>query len=745
MKQFSDSAAAALSTRHLDRARLLVEIAAQSDRPTLRFGPRAENYQGERYEGILLDAGPLRSRLDPFSLRMQPGGLVITVANNRPFMRWNRFSDLLADHALIYADVTVYWVAGNGSASFVLFRGKIERALSATEETCKLDAAESAQALEDKLPLNRVDKTEYPGADPDHVGKIAPHVYGRVKRLTCLAVDAGTISTLVDDINDSVTTIEVTDSSAFPSSGTVQIDAEKITYTGNAINQLPGCGRGASGTAALAHNKGAKVAEVQSSYIYLVADHRVKAIDAVYVDDVRQPLDPAKIETYTGQPGEELAGYEGKAVVAFNARPYIQKQINVTHTDTDNIDFTPGETNITIIPNGWGGNLVNNPTNAYDEKDQTFATINMPGGWFRLDFPSTSYGSISEQKVKVKLGAAANPWTIGGGWSPNSLQINTTGWYTFTKTGGNWDDDVTFIPPAGAGAYSLYEVEKIVQYEQSMTKSGGGTGTLTGNTVAETVVGRAVAADVEGYKDTTGDYGGSGTLIERPDHIRKHMLIELFGLTSAEIDQDSFDDAGAQFAANSYTLAVVLDRVWTFTELAAAMAVQTRTAIFWSQGAERMKWLDESPSPDGGIPHESIVEYEIRHGARARIRNALNALYGRRWDRSGDESYQDSVKAQDADSQNLYGAVAQTFYWDWITESAMAQDVVDFWLEFLKHERLFISGEVFWPALKYDPGDVVTFSDLPLFDNRSPSPRFLITRLGYAADRDTVEIEGVEV
>lgn len=57
------------------------------------------------------------------------------------------------------------------------------------------------------------------------------------------------------DITSTATTITLVDSSSYPPTGTVYIDYEQITYTGNADNTLSGCVRGANSTTAAAHTK----------------------------------------------------------------------------------------------------------------------------------------------------------------------------------------------------------------------------------------------------------------------------------------------------------------------------------------------------------------------------------------------------------------------------------------------------------------------------------------------------------
>ena len=70
------------------------------------------------------------------------------------------------------------------------------------------------------------------------------------------------MSNLTSDINDSVTTISVINTNPFTASGTVQIDDEKITYTGVDGTSLTGCSRGAASTSAASHTSRAIVTQI---------------------------------------------------------------------------------------------------------------------------------------------------------------------------------------------------------------------------------------------------------------------------------------------------------------------------------------------------------------------------------------------------------------------------------------------------------------------------------------------------
>jgi phage gp36-like protein len=69
-------------------------------------------------------------------------------------------------------------------------------------------------------------------------------------------------TTLAAEATISATTLTLTDSTAFPTSGRAEIGNEQIDYTGNAANILSGCTRAANGTIATAHANAATVTEV---------------------------------------------------------------------------------------------------------------------------------------------------------------------------------------------------------------------------------------------------------------------------------------------------------------------------------------------------------------------------------------------------------------------------------------------------------------------------------------------------
>jgi len=78
-------------------------------------------------------------------------------------------------------------------------------------------------------------------------------------------------STLSSSINTSVTSLTMASSTSFPSSGTVLINNELISYTGNSGGTLTGLTRGANGTTAASHSSGATVTDASDFFAWNAA------------------------------------------------------------------------------------------------------------------------------------------------------------------------------------------------------------------------------------------------------------------------------------------------------------------------------------------------------------------------------------------------------------------------------------------------------------------------------------------
>lgn len=573
----------------------------------------------------------------------------------------------------------------------------------------------------DKYIGAKIDTNTYPNADPDEIGKVANIVYGSVSNVPCHAVKAGAESSLVADISASATSCEVSEASRFPAAPfTVQCEKEQIRVTAKNGNVFT-ITRGYNSTEAVTHDKGMSVFEVLTEYIYLAAGHPVKAIGDVYVDDVRQTADMTK---YTGQPGSEKAGYEGKAVIVFSVKPVIEKQINIQANDTiavndgisvsDNIAVSVAGSTKKVYPNGDSGNH----SAAYDGNENTYVGVS---GSVTFYFPSTSYGSIATQYIHVKLGTGS--WNIGGGWTPSSISgLPSNGaWVRLQKSGGNWGDSVTFV----ASGYPIFELYKEVDYTPSSSKTGSayrggsvtksGTVTLSGNSSADVVIGRLVTADLDGYKDdASGTYTGTANaLIERPDHIFKHFLNVYGGWPVA----DFYTNAGSQFSSKNYKFSVVINEHKRLKEWLSTMAFQCRSYFRFAGGKAQLLWRPDSLTSQKTITANMIrmnddykTTMRVHRSPLYEVVNKISVHYNKNWSKTGDEAYEGLSQTSDSASITKYGEKErpELFYFDFVTHDAMANDLRDFYLARYKDRKKLIEAEVFLDNSELDFADAVT-------------------------------------
>ena len=125
-------------------------------------------------------------------------------------------------------------------------------------------------------------------------------------------------TTLNGNINNSVTSIILTDASLFPTSGSIQIDSEKISYTGKSSNTLTGCVRGILSTTAVLHNNGATVNEIVTK-ISLLTTNAVLDSSQKVIDNVKELLTPMKaIFTYTQGKYKLIIEDSGASVLSLN-------------------------------------------------------------------------------------------------------------------------------------------------------------------------------------------------------------------------------------------------------------------------------------------------------------------------------------------------------------------------------------------------------------------------------------------
>jgi len=678
-------------------------------------------FDSELYEPLVISWSVNAGVIDAFTNQTEPSQASISVDDTAGVGGFSRLSEMFNTLIAQFATVTISIIPDTGAAgadAVVVFKGSIEDPGISEHGVLRLRCTGIELDVSKQFAHEILNDTTYAGADPDDLGKMLPQAYGSCKRVPFLAVDVGAQTTLTTDIAYDATTITVTDSTGFPSSGTIQIESEKITFTGNSSNQFTGCTRGASSTVALPHVGGAGVAEVQTEYFYAIG-HAVKAFDAVYVSNVKQS---GNYTAYTGQPGDQHATYGAKAVIKFTSDKIGRKlwhnqlvySAHEFHSTDGNIgdvyQITGNETNsftLTVSGGVWAPTFI--PARSIDgygidwHVSVTVADLGTTGRMYVevYDSNDASWRRIFEIEDGVVTISGTNPYPVyvSGSNYPVLLQFKMNG---ESSGAGAFDGDVSV---------DLYGVTMTCfRYAEDPT---GGVA-FTGNSTADTPIGGGVSADIQGFQDDgSGTYTGTpAALIERPDHILRHLLIDRCGLTSSEIDAASYTASGSRYASNTIVLGVCLLQKPNVRMLLSRIAHQAKSIEVFEGGAHKLIYIDENPASAADIGQNRVDLGQIwyKYTLRAGLENRLSARFNHYWagyDKEID-SDREVIVASDAGSIALIGALeGEVRSYPYITASAQAEIVLNWELNDRLKPRLLIEFAGGMDLLAYERGDVI--------------------------------------
>lgn len=207
---------------------------------------------------------------------------------NEPFDGGNYLSEQLTN--LLFADIEISEMprddrAGDsmsdltdldGDEHRVLFRGFVEQIVSVFDTEIQL-------ACLSKQPHIDVEYATGSTVGLDDKGRVQNKVYGDAKKILGIKTTAPQVGNLAVAITGDATSIELSDATNFPSSGSARIDFEDISWTGKSSNTLTTVTRGENSTAAIVHSAGVGVVELISSFEVEFADHALLSLDSVFV------------------------------------------------------------------------------------------------------------------------------------------------------------------------------------------------------------------------------------------------------------------------------------------------------------------------------------------------------------------------------------------------------------------------------------------------------------------------------
>lgn len=675
---------------------------------TLYFSDRNLYYNGHNYEDYLFDLSGIGNEIRNL------GGydnckLTLRFKNDKILTK-NTLIELFDDYPPEKKYVEIYKLCidtGEVFASDVstkIFKGEMGQAYDICDPAIdfKIDCSSMLFGKNASLPLDVIDLADFASADPDDVGKYRNILYGNLKKVVCPWTVAGWLSTLTADITSSATSIVVSDSNGCPATPfTTFCDNEEIRVTGNTKSTgTLTVTRGYNSTTAVAHSKGSEIYEKRSDFEAEVAKHAVKSIGDVYVkrgsEEWLRVLSGVTKYINTGS----------RAYLVFSDKVKYEEKTNQavgTGTHIHDASLT-GNVIKKCIPTGATGGAT--PANAIDGDELSYNALGA-SVVCNVTFTETNLGTIVKEYVWVRANGGAVVIRCPDGTTLGTYAFASTGWKRIPKTTGMaWDDDVSCYDTSG---FQLYEVYKEVEYIPTVTvdtHAADGVA-LSGNSVANMVIGDQVACDVEGYADPDGNYGGIGTLIERPDWIRKHILIILLGFVAGDIG-GSFATVGTTYGAQisgGYKFAFNLPEVATETmDLFEKMDLQSRSNMFESGGLFNLAFGSIADPTSQKTFDKDNIRGSFLFGKTevADIRNKLRGHYLRDYSKNGNlgEKYQSVLELFNGDSITKYGTMQEDIEFSCVGDLAlMVDDVMDWILIERKELKKIVIFEAFWDAM----------------------------------------------
>ncbi|OOZ37446.1 phage tail protein [Solemya velesiana gill symbiont] len=647
MRTLSASLSAELARNDGPRFRLLLHIDAP-DLATRRLCTDTRTIGIHDYTGKLLNVSPIYEGID------QVGDLSIELADT-----WhNRNSAMLA--ATVWLGL---WAVGSDLAdASTVFKGEISDPVDRSGGRIRFDVISHANRHDRRIgaPLSEAD---YPGADPDVLGKIMPEYYGSHTDVPCLPIDAGALDTLALDIDDIVDTLPLSDAVRFPSSGTIQIGYEQITYAGIADNNLTGCTRGANSTTAAAHQKGAQVGEVKTQYDYLVANHPATALSNVKVNGVLQE----------GTDFTLLTDDNGQAKIRFTTLPKLERSVDIEISDDIEFSASQGPHAHALF------NATSNTTQYTTEVNHVIDDGQTGNYLWQIPWPAMPGGVVGgNTTLSISSDASFGAWEVRHYTGPGQYQVVASGSISDTVTFGVVSDDIWI---ANLSNYhrdiTITDAYRDIEYNVDMDDTTPGittnkTSGVSANSAADIVIGGLVTCDIDGHlDDASGTITGTAdALIERPDHIARHLLRHYGQATDAETDASDFD------VFTGDRLAIRIASQTSVRPLLREIARQSRGIANYSAGRWRfIRRPDPDAAPAITLNGSDLVRNEEGAPTAQEGRAGVRSIYNRHTWRAGLQAgggWAHNATQDDTTSQDRYGLRDTTVDLPFVPDAAQA-------------------------------------------------------------------------
>ncbi|MCK4911675.1 MAG: hypothetical protein KAR83_08525 [Thermodesulfovibrionales bacterium] len=332
--------------------------------------------------------------------------------------------------------------------------------------------------------------------------------------------------------------------------------------------------------------------------------------------------------------------------------------------------------------------------------------------------PGEAFGQTHSAEVKNTGGAdavvrlvSAEPGGACHAVSKHTIGTSQVETLAHTHSGGAWDTMTTVV--VETGEVEVRSLAKGVEYATEETLSSR---SLAHSCSVRAVIGDSVTVDLEGVVDTDDSYAGTGTLIERPDHVIKHFLIERMGFNSSDIDTASFSAAGDSFAAavtDGYRFAFAIDSAITPSEFIRRLAFECRSTIRYTSGEWQLAFIpDSAPAAVKAIARGELAGegsmFVFSKTPPGELANRITARYKKNYSADrGQSKWGALATVEDAASQAARGVYSESIEFHAIRDKATAEDVLAHMLLGRRDSLLLVRFPVFWEHFDLEVGDTI--------------------------------------
>lgn len=675
---------------------------------TLRISDQFLSAIGEEWLPLVADWGTLESALNSLDTDGRPATAELTLFNTKPVGGKDRVSDLIRSslgrvgtYEWAGAKVTVYQLFDGQSAGDEVTLGVyyLEEPTDLGDDLITVRMSDITLLIEDKLIMTRISRDAFPNAPKVSIDTVIPRPFGVLTGVKAIPIVDGDKTLLNGALTSGATTVTVDDTTGFPATGSILIDAEIISYTGTTATTFTGCTRGAESTTAAAHDDNAAVYEVRSgskALRYVVGenagDYKIKTIT-----NIRVHGEPAL--TSPGTTLDETALATGKSVATIDFTPSVVKSF---YTKPAGGTVRRQDSNTSVAGAGVGVSF----TLSRSTEDAELPAGQSVSVKLAMRVAAGSIGTNGEWNIRRAVGGA---YTI-----LDKEEEATTG---ITVNDGNsrgvttsWDTKADLVVDCNfaSGTAASVTVEFTVDYE-----FGSGAGA---ESTAALVIGD-VTCDVEGLQDDgSGTISGTANLLlENPADINRLILTELYpGVDAADLGT-SWTATRSRLAEGAYEWAFLLDEREPFAALRKKMGEQCRSLLYVEAGKFELKYLADAPDPNVTLDYEHDVDQEapvlVRRTPRTDVRNSLNVSSD--LDPATGE-YRRLATFEDLAQPGLTDRITYDLALPWVRDAATAAKIGAYWLSAWKQQLFEVELLAYHNVLALEQADYLAVSNHPI-------------------------------